>query len=49
MITDQMGKIIQLGKLTSEITIIDMSRLPTGLYMLGVEGEINQTFKLVTK
>lgn len=48
-ITNTLGKVVRTGKLTSEISRVSMSRVPAGLYMLIVEGEVNKTFKVVRK
>ncbi len=43
-ITDQLGKLITNGKLTSDNTKISLSSFPNGLYFVKIEG---QTFKIV--
>lgn len=43
-ITDQLGKLITNGKLTSENVKISLSSFPNGLYFVKIEG---QTFKIV--
>lgn len=46
-ITDQLGRQILTGKLSNEITTIDVSSFSTGVYFFQVGQESKQTFKVI--
>jgi len=44
---DPTGKVVLLGKLTSENSLIDLSSLSGGIYLFKIEGDIKQHFKVI--
>jgi len=48
-IYDETGKSVLFGKIKSENTIIELGNLSSGVYILNVGGNKNQTFKVVKK
>ncbi|CAN5411355.1 hypothetical protein BH10BAC1_BH10BAC1_13160 [soil metagenome] len=48
-ITDELGKQILIGKITNEITSVDVSQLAKGVYFFQVGQESKQTFKVVKR
>ncbi len=48
-ITDQAGKQVLSGKITSEITDIEISQLEKGIYLFQIPGQKRQSFKVIKK
>jgi hypothetical protein len=48
-ITDQIGRLVLTDKLKSEITSINISELPFGIYFFTIGEQIKQTFKVMKK
>ena len=46
-ITDQAGKLILKGKLTDEITSVDISNLNNGIYFVNIGDKSQNTFKII--
>ena len=44
---DKTGKSILTGKINTENSIIDVSNLPSGIYLLNIEGNTKQHFKII--
>ncbi len=47
IIEDQLGKIVLTGKLNSENTIIPVSNLSTGIYMISIGAGVKKTFIII--
>ena len=46
-ITDQLGRTVITGKLTSESTVVEVGNLSNGIYLLRIGANAQQTFKVV--
>jgi hypothetical protein len=47
VVYDNIGKVILKGKITSEITIIELGNLSGGIYLLSVGENLKQSFKII--
>ncbi len=47
IITDQLGKIVMLGKLKAENSVIELANLSPGIYLFSVGNKMRQTLKVI--
>ena len=47
MIFNSQGKVIISGKINSELNLIDMNNISSGLYFLKIDNNLNTTYKLI--
>ena len=47
VVYDNIGKVILKGKISSEITIIELGNLSGGIYLLSVGANLKQSFKII--